>query len=59
CYNCLIPCNPKETPYCISQALINAVKGDVENSLLFCGNDAYNWKQNHSSACGSLHGEIP
>ncbi|HFL3606461.1 TPA: NAD(P)H-dependent flavin oxidoreductase [Clostridioides difficile] len=41
CYNCLIPCNPKETPYCISQALINAVKGYVENSLLFCGNDAY------------------
>ena len=37
----MIPCNPKETPYCISQALINAVKGDVENSLLFCGNDAY------------------
>ncbi|WP_343101431.1 nitronate monooxygenase family protein [Romboutsia sp. MSSM.1001216sp_RTP31141st1_G3_RTP31141_220114] len=41
CYNCLIPCNPKTTPYCISEALINAVKGDVDNGLLFCGENAY------------------
>lgn len=41
CYNCLIPCNPKDTPYCISEALINAVKGDVDNALLFCGSNAY------------------
>lgn len=41
CYNCLIPCNPKDTPYCISEALINAVKGDVDNALLFCGANAY------------------
>ena len=41
CYNCLVPCNPKSTPYCISTALINAVKGDVDNALLFCGADAY------------------
>lgn len=41
CYNCLIPCNPKHTPYCISSALINAVKGDVNNALLFCGENAY------------------
>lgn len=41
CYNCLVPCNPKNTPYCISEALINAVKGDVDNGLLFCGSDAY------------------
>ncbi len=41
CYDCLIPCNPKDTPYCISQALINAVKGDVDNALLFCGANAY------------------
>ena len=41
CYNCLIPCNPKDTPYCISQALINAAKGDVDNALLFCGANAY------------------
>lgn len=41
CYNCLIPCNPAETPYCISQALINAVRGDVDNALIFCGADTY------------------
>ncbi len=41
CYNCLVPCNPKNTPYCISEALITSVKGDLENGLLFCGSDAY------------------
>ncbi|WP_297133480.1 NAD(P)H-dependent flavin oxidoreductase [Terrisporobacter sp.] len=41
CYNCLIPCKPKDTPYCISLALINAVKGNIDNALLFCGADAY------------------
>lgn len=41
CYNCLIPCNPSDTPYCISSALIKAVKGDVENGLVFCGANSY------------------
>ena len=41
CYDCLIPCNPASTPYCISSALIKAVKGDVENGLVFCGANAY------------------
>lgn len=41
CYNCLKPCNPKNTPYCISRALINAVKGDIDNGLLFTGSNAY------------------
>lgn len=41
CYNCLIPCNPANTPYCISSALINSVKGDVENGLVFCGGNAH------------------
>lgn len=41
CYNCLIPCNPASTPYCISSALIKAVKGDIENGLVFCGANAY------------------
>ncbi|MBQ6820611.1 MAG: nitronate monooxygenase [Clostridium sp.] len=41
CYNCLIPCTPSKTPYCISSALISAVKGDVENGLVFCGHNAY------------------
>ena len=41
CYDCLIPCNPANTPYCITSALINAVKGDLDNGLIFCGNNAY------------------
>ena len=41
CYNCLTPCNPADTPYCISQALINAVNGNIDNGLVFCGSNAY------------------
>lgn len=37
CYNCLEKCNPSQVPYCITKALIEAVKGDVENGLVFCG----------------------
>ncbi|MHC1686098.1 MAG: NAD(P)H-dependent flavin oxidoreductase [Clostridiaceae bacterium] len=41
CYKCIVPCNPATTPYCITKALINAVKGDVDNGLVFCGTNAY------------------
>lgn len=41
CYGCLSKCNQKEIPYCISKALFNAAKGDVDNALLFCGANAY------------------
>ncbi len=41
CYNCLKPCDPKVSPYCISKALIDSVKGDVENGLVFSGTNAY------------------
>ena len=30
-----------EIPYCISTALINAVKGNIDDALLFCGSDVY------------------
>lgn len=39
CYNCLEKCNPREVPYCITKALIDAVKGDVDNGLIFCGSN--------------------
>lgn len=45
CYNCLIPCNPRDTPYCISQALIKAVKGNLEDGLIFCGENASRIKE--------------
>lgn len=41
CYMCLEKCNPAKVPYCITKALINAVKGDVDNGLIFCGAKAY------------------
>ena len=37
CYNCLAKCNPAEIPYCITKALVNAVEGDLDNGLIFCG----------------------
>ncbi len=37
CFNCLKACNPATAPYCITQALINAVKGDLDHGLIFCG----------------------
>lgn len=41
CNNCLNAC-PKgiKTPYCISRALIEAVKGNWEDGLFFCGENA-------------------
>lgn len=41
CLGCLRKCNPAQIPYCITERLINAAKGDVENALLFCGANAY------------------
>lgn len=41
CTACLVPCRPADTTYCITQALIEAVNGNVENGLFFCGSNAY------------------
>ncbi|MDY0234935.1 MAG: nitronate monooxygenase family protein [Gudongella sp.] len=41
CYRCLSGCNPKTTPYCITDALITSVKGDVDNGLVFIGKNGY------------------
>ena len=37
-------CNPAATPYCITEALIHAAKGEVDQALLFCGGRAYEAK---------------
>ena len=39
CYNCIKTCNPAETQYCITRALINSVKGNLEEGLIFCGSN--------------------
>lgn len=41
CHLCVSTCNPAQTPYCITDALVNAVKGKVDEALLFCGSNAY------------------
>lgn len=41
CYNCLIPCDIKTTPYCISTALINAARGNLDQGLVFSGSNGY------------------
>lgn len=41
CHLCISTCKPMETPYCITEALVNAVTGNIENALLFCGTNAY------------------
>lgn len=41
CYQCLEKCNPKEIPYCITKALVNAATGNINDALLFCGANAY------------------
>lgn len=41
CHLCISTCNGAETPYCITDALINAVTGKVNDALLFCGANAY------------------
>ena len=44
CLRCIHTCNPAETPYCITEALIHAAKGEVDQALLFCGGRAYEAK---------------
>ena len=45
CHQCLYSCNPAEIPYCITDALIHAAKGEVDDALLFCGAHAYKAKR--------------
>lgn len=41
CHLCINTCKGADTPYCITDALVNAVKGKVDDGLLFCGANAY------------------
>lgn len=37
CSRCIKSCNPASVPYCITHALIEAVRGNLEEGLFFCG----------------------
>ncbi len=41
CVACLVPCNPNDTPYCITDALIQSVSGFVDQGLVFTGTNGY------------------
>lgn len=41
CYQCIVTCDKKTIPYCITEALVNAAEGRVDDGLLFCGENAY------------------
>lgn len=38
-YQCLKTCIPKSVPYCIAEALFNAVSGDLDNAVVFAGSN--------------------
>lgn len=40
-YHCLKTCELEKSPYCISYALINAQKGNLDRGFAFCGANAY------------------
>ncbi|MCP4202528.1 MAG: nitronate monooxygenase [bacterium] len=40
-YRCLTSCKIKDAKYCIAQALLNSVSGDVDRGLIFCGTNAF------------------
>lgn len=41
CHGCIRTCSPKETPYCITEALMAAANGELENALIFAGANAW------------------
>lgn len=45
CYGCIKTCNVANTPYCITKALINSVKGKVNEGLVFCGSNVHKVKE--------------
>jgi nitronate monooxygenase len=44
-YHCLKPCVPRDSPYCIARALVDAKKGNLEKGFVFCGSNAWRCKE--------------
>ena len=44
-YQCLKPCIPNESAYCIGDALVNASTGNLAEGFAFCGANAYRCKK--------------
>lgn len=56
CYRCIKGCDPGTTPYCITDALVASVTGDVENGLVFVGHNVF--KIDHMTTVKSLMAEL-
>lgn len=39
CVDCIKSCRPADTPYCITKALVEAVRGNWQEGLFFCGSN--------------------
>lgn len=44
-YKCLTACKIDKAKYCIADALVKSYFGDVDNGLIFCGQNAYRVKR--------------
>ena len=56
CLGCIKTCNPKETPYCISKALIEAFYGNRQEGLFFCSSNV--GKINEKTTVKELIGQL-
>lgn len=45
CYGCIKTCDVANTPYCITKALIDSVKGRINDGLVFCGSNVHKVKE--------------
>ncbi len=45
CHQCLKKCSVTSVPFCITEALISAVKGNLNQALLFAGENVYKVKE--------------
>ena len=56
CYGCLRKCDMSTTPYCITTALVRAAEGDVDDALLFCGENV--WRVDRMMSVAELMKEL-
>ena len=55
-WNCLIPCNFREAPYCIAEVLFNAARGNMSQGFAFAGANAY--KSNRIQAVSEVFADL-
>ncbi len=56
CYQCIKGCQAKDIPYCITRALVNSARGNVDEGLIFCGANV--WAQNKMQSVKEVISEL-